>query len=516
MFSNPMGGTELMYHELISRLPKNYLDEFSIFNYPSDADFNKKLVYWNQLSYDQEIVQYLKYPQNVNRIDYFVFVSFWQAEQFRKIFQIPGEKIRVIKNAHSNCSKKVLTPLTKSKLKLCYTSTPWRGLDVLLRAWEILNPQDCELHVFSSCKIYGKDFASEDSKYEFLYDWCKKLPNVVYRGSIPNSELRKELVEFDILAYPNTFEETSCISVIEALATGLRVVTSSLGALPETTEGFSRMYQYVDNREKHAQLFAKVLGEEVIKLRSGELYNNLKKQQDIYNERWSWNSRIDDWMNFLNESFGFRNAWDKFIFNEVYNKNEYEISTLDKNDIVLDIGSHIGGFTKLAMDKGSENVFSFEANPDNCKELRNKLSGYPVRLTEGAVFRSDIDIKTIKLKLDNLENYSSGNSMTLNVPVVKLDDVLSKFDKVKLMKIDVEGAEFPILLTSKLLGKVENIIGEFHEIDDMEKLNPDSIIKGYNGYFRSDLKSYLESYGFTVEMKEAKWSNKHGQFSAKK
>jgi glycosyltransferase involved in cell wall biosynthesis len=94
---------------------------------------------------------------------------------------------------------------------------------------------------------------------------------VVYRGSIPNSELRAELPTFDILAYPNTFEETSCIAVIEALSAGLRVVTSNLGALPETTEGWARMYPYLMDPSLHAQTFANILLEEIELVRSGKL-----------------------------------------------------------------------------------------------------------------------------------------------------------------------------------------------------------------------------------------------------
>lgn len=299
MLDKPLGGTELMYEELMKRLPQDLKDKFSIFNYPAYADLTKPTVYWNQLSYDQQAVQFLQNPEDQAKIDRFVFVSNWQAEQFRKLYGIPGVKTQVIQNACIGVKPRQSGK--RDKVKLCYTSTPWRGLDVLLMAWELLKPQDAELHIFSSTKIYGRDFAiNNENYYQELYDKCEQLEGVVYRGSIPNEELRSELYNFDILAYPNTFEETSCIAVIEALSAGLRVVTSSLGALPETTEGWARMYSFIHNKERHALKFSEILKEEIEKIETGELDQHLELQKQVYAPRWSWDQRIKEWTNFLN------------------------------------------------------------------------------------------------------------------------------------------------------------------------------------------------------------------------
>jgi glycosyltransferase involved in cell wall biosynthesis len=300
-FDKPKGGTELMYDELMKRLALNYQEEFSIFNYLPYADFNKPTIYWNQLSYDQGAIQFLKEPEWIEKIDRFVFVSHWQAERFRQMFNIPGYKTAVFKNACIG-----VTPRkhgVKDTVRLCYTSTPWRGLEVLLKAWELLQPKNAELHVFSSCKIYGEEFGKTDSQYEHLYNKCNELPGVVYRGSIANEELRNELHEFDILAYPNTFEETSCIAVIEALCAGLRVITSNLGALPETTEGWARMYPYLANPELHAEAFAKILGEEIELIRENKLEKHLTNQVNTYTPRWEWDYRIKEWEKYLDELY---------------------------------------------------------------------------------------------------------------------------------------------------------------------------------------------------------------------
>lgn len=299
MFDKPMGGTEIMFSELEKRLSAEEKDKFSIFNYLYQANFEKNTIFWNQLSYDQEAITFLSDPKYIQKIDHFVFVSHWQSEKFRQFYNIPGYKTSVIKNAVSEIDDRKTGK--RNKVRVCYTSTPWRGLDVLLSAWEKLNPINAELSIFSSCDIYGPDFSKNNVEYQHLYKKCSELKNVIYRGSISNNELKKELSTFDILAYPNTFEETSCIAVIEALSCGLKVVTSNLGALPETTEGWARIYPFMSNFNIHVDKFSQILKDEIEKMRNNLEENKLKEQIKIYKPRWSWDFRINEWQNLLNE-----------------------------------------------------------------------------------------------------------------------------------------------------------------------------------------------------------------------
>jgi glycosyltransferase involved in cell wall biosynthesis len=87
------------------------------------------------------------------------------------------------------------------------------------------------------------------------------------------------------------------------LSAGLRVVTSNLGALPETTEGWSRMYPYLRDPSLHAQRFADILLEEIELVRAGKLDEQLNQQVEVYNSRWSWDYRIKEWLQFLDGLF---------------------------------------------------------------------------------------------------------------------------------------------------------------------------------------------------------------------
>lgn len=191
----------------------------------------------------------------------------------------------------------------------------------------------------------------------------------------------------------------------------------------------------------------------------------------------------------------FRSQTDKDTWHSVVVENEYRLGSLEADDIVIDIGANIGSFSYFAYLKGSRNVYGFELEADNfataVENLRGKEDGLVVY--RAAVVRGDD--KRAK------QYYANGSWNAFGVigePVesVSLDEILAPHERVRFLKIDAEGAEWPAFFTCTQLSKVQEIAGEYHLIgrDGVAELEglPEFSVASLEGLFREQ--------GFDVEI----------------
>lgn len=116
-----------------------------------------------------------------------------------------------------------------------YTSSPRRGLHLLLDIWPVINAAvpTARLWLYSSMRTYRKS----DRTHEGLYARLRTLPNTTVHEPVGQAELVTALSRARVLLYPNTYNETASLAVMEAVAAGCAVVTADAGALPETALG---------------------------------------------------------------------------------------------------------------------------------------------------------------------------------------------------------------------------------------------------------------------------------------
>ena len=252
---NAKGGSELIYGRVKDRVPGDLWNYFQvILSRVRELEDKPRILWFQDTSRDPE-VQFLKDKESRDKFERFVFPSDWSLEKYHLDLGLEYEKSVVLKNAIVPIPTHVKPK--EGPIRLAYISTPHRGLDVLIGAFRALKLENVELDIYSSFKIYG--WEERDKEFEKLYQVCRDTPNVNYHGSVSNEEIRTALQQTHILAYPNVYPETACISVIEAMSAGCVVVCPNLAVLPETCANFAWMYGFVQDKTEHARKFAYVL-----------------------------------------------------------------------------------------------------------------------------------------------------------------------------------------------------------------------------------------------------------------
>lgn len=297
--TNAMGGTELMKNELVKRIPADLLENFQIFVSRIHEPINpeKIIIYWlHDLPNDPQAAQELVNGK-WKRFDVLVFVSNWQMQMYVKTFGIPYSRCVVMDNA--------IVPLEQTTkdysgpIRLIYTPTPHRGLELLLPAYQKLREQfeQVELDVFSSFKLYG--WEERDKPYEKLFEELKAQPGVRYHGSQDNATVREALKQAHIFAYPSIWEETSCLCLMEAMSAKTICIHPNYGALPDTSGCLTVQYQFSENATEHLNRFYSVLVSTVEQLikNPDHVIPTLEFIKMYADGRFSWENRGSAWEN---------------------------------------------------------------------------------------------------------------------------------------------------------------------------------------------------------------------------
>ena len=255
MTSKAMGGTELLAHRLVDNVDSNLLQDFEIqISRTTSKDSSKRQLLWVHDLAEDPAVAHLNTKEGYDEYEKIIFVSHWQQEMYAIYLGVPYSKGVVIPNAIQPIEEH--TKPDDGTIRLIYTSTPHRGLQLLYPVFDHLSKKydNIELDVYSSFALYGWD--QRDEPFQELFKALEAHPKIRHHGAVSNDEVREALKKADIFAYPSIWKETSCLCLIEALSAGLDCVHSSLAALPETSKGLTRMYEYTESPNDHVQRFA--------------------------------------------------------------------------------------------------------------------------------------------------------------------------------------------------------------------------------------------------------------------
>ncbi len=265
----------------------------------------KPLVMWAHHADDQPSMEALEFTRERKAWAGFAFVSQWQLEQYAQVYWVPRERARVMRNAIAPAFAGIppAAPWFQRGEApiLVYTSAPYRGLDVLLAAFPTIRAAvpGVRLRVFAG--LSRTRGGPADNQYADLHRLCLATDGVDYVGPVSQPALADALTEAAALAYPSTYPETSCIAALEAMAMGAMVLTTNLGALPETLAGFGRMVEASEDCAVLAARFAAMAVDALndIARNPEEAAIGRNAQMHYVQQNYAWAARALEWQSWL-------------------------------------------------------------------------------------------------------------------------------------------------------------------------------------------------------------------------
>ena len=295
----PLGGTQIIDNYLHEHLD---LDGFHIWPTTFDGkeiDPSVINVYHQHLEASLGDMANIFTEERINMMDAVVFISHWQCEDYLINFPwLDTRNCHVIKNATSTFPDPKKS--TDGKLKAIYTSTPFRGLELIPEIWKRLDRDDIELDIYSSLEIYGKDFEDKvkeayGSKFDDLFKELDSIPGINYKGYVTNEEVKQACLDAHIYLYPAIIMETSCLSLMEAMAGGCASIYTNLGALSETGSEFGYPSLMSFNDDHLVDNFVKKINFVCDNYWTHSVQEKLKRQCNFYRENYSWEVRLKEW-----------------------------------------------------------------------------------------------------------------------------------------------------------------------------------------------------------------------------
>ncbi len=168
----------------------------------------------------------------------------------------------------------------------------------------------------------------------------------------------------------------------------------------------------------------------------------------------------------------YRPAFYKWLGAVSANSQLLHEANLDADSIVLDTGAYTGEWAQEILDRYNPTIHSFEPDPRNFKQLAKRAQENPRLIPYRFGLGDKTETARITLEMLGSTIYSdTPDKQGVPSAEVEIRDIAETWtslalDRVNLMKINIEGAEFPLLermIEVDLLRKVDCFMIQFHE-----------------------------------------------------
>jgi len=292
-------------------------------------------------------------PDN-NKLKYIICLTEWHEKYMKSLFPLLEKKI---KHHYYGIDVNKFNDINEDKIKhrFIYSSTANRGLINILNMWDRILEifPNASLEVFCDLELqWANDAAPEDMK---IIKSKINSKGVIYRGWQSKSELIRGWKRAEYWVYPCIFEETFCLTALEAALSKTIPITNGLAALQETAkygviiEGDPRSEEWQDNA---LEWIKKLDNDSTIK-------NRIIKENYEFAINSSWFEKTKEFVdkfNILNDDDIIMNKMSTLNYCNMYNwlhdlpkgQNSKEVfknilmTFKDKRSSILEIGTFAG------------------------------------------------------------------------------------------------------------------------------------------------------------------------------
>ena len=302
---NERGADAIAFSEFDWVIATNYLSYMKVLD--DNSIFFKKSLFWVHNEYwhnwynGKELTQEEQshYLQD-KRLTKIICVSEWQVPYIKKQVnkalgytpQNDHTYIQVIGNAIDPSDWDEVN-VNKVKNSFIYSSATDRGLETLLEMWPQIVAQlpDATLNVCTP---------------PYSERWGYKPPEmqgVTWLGALSPKKLYEQISKSEYWLYPSKYPETYCISALEMMLGGVKIVSTNTGNLDSLLNGRGKI---VDS----GKLIIDVMNEsmDMIFRDNGTCHDDKKFHYEWYNTtvnnlKWvkkqSWKNRVNQWLTVL-------------------------------------------------------------------------------------------------------------------------------------------------------------------------------------------------------------------------
>lgn len=162
---------------------------------------------------------------------------------------------------------------------------------------------------------------------------------------------------------------------------------------------------------------------------------------------------------------------DDDVLREVLMENCYSLpNDLPADELIIDIGAHIGCFALACLRRGARKIVCFEPDPENFDLLRQNLEPYSeyVTIHNKAVFKKGVSRARMLRGTEKTEIITAVAIVHEQdtddgfVDCVDLESIIAEHGEAGILKLDCEGGEWPSFAETDNLDKVKQIIAEIH------------------------------------------------------